>query len=227
LPLAFGLAFGLALDLALGLALARTPAIAAAITLALAACGPPEPPPRTSADAPYVPREAFSSGSAVERYFPLVDGYIYSYATMSESGDMGVLNATAARSSPLAGELRSSASARRFEYTPEGVVSAANGAFILKTPLTPGSTWRGEHGGVTRIDATDLAITVLAGSFAGCVRTVEERGGDRPARYITVFCPDVGVIALEVTSGMTLERAELKSYAPPVRIGPDGLVRTQ
>jgi hypothetical protein len=41
-----------------------------------------------------------------------------------------------------------------------------------------------------------------------------------------VFCPDVGVVALEVVSGMSLERAELKSYAPPVNIGPSGVVTT-
>ncbi len=146
---------------------------------------------------------------------------------MSENGDAGVLVSTVARRSPAYGELRSSTGARRFEYTPAGVVSVTTGAFILKEPLVVGSSWRGEHGGVTRIEGTELVVSVPGGTFKGCVRTVEQRGGDVPARYDTTFCPDVGVVALEVASGMSLERAELKSYAPPVRIGPDGLVRTQ
>jgi hypothetical protein len=202
-----------------------------ALAAALSACGPSEPAPRAAAQPSYgdapIPGAAFTSGTLAERYFPLVDGYVYSYATMSGNGDTGVLVSTAARGSPTHGELRSSAGARRFEYTPQGVVSAATGAFILKEPLVVGSSWRGEHGGVTRIEGVDLMVSVLGGTFKGCVRTIEERGGDVPARYDTTFCPDVGVVALEVASGMSLERAELKSYAPPVRIGPDGLVRTQ
>jgi hypothetical protein len=168
-----------------------------------------------------------TSGTPLERYFPLRDGHIHSYVTMTETGEPGALVATARRTSPTHGELRVSARARRFAYAPEGVVNADNGAFVLKGPLVPGSAWPGEHGGVTRVDGADLVITVAAGTFAGCVRTVEERGGDVPARYTTVFCPDMGVVALEVASGMSLERAELKSYARPVHIGPDGLVTTK
>lgn len=204
-------------------------ALVAALAVALGACGPSEPASRAPAD-PFMAgaeAQAFTSGTPAERFFPLVDGYIYSYATMSGTGDTGVLVSTAARRSPTHGELRSSSGSRRFEYTPEGVVSVATGSFILKEPLAPGSSWRGEHGGVTRIEGADLVVTVLGGTFKGCLRTIEERGGDVPARYDTTFCPDVGVVALEVASGMSLERAELKSYAPPVRIGPDGLVRTQ
>lgn len=202
---------------------------ALASSIALIACTSSDPPPASSAASTFGAgaRTSVSSGTPLERYFPLIDGYIYSYVTMTETGEPGALLLTARRSSPTSGELRVSARARRFAYAPEGVVSADSGAFLLKTPLVTGSSWPGEHGGVTRIDATDLAVTVPAGAFAGCVRTVEERRGDVPARYTTVFCPDIGVVALEVTSGMSLERAELKSYAPPVFIGPDGLVTTK
>ncbi|NUQ75984.1 MAG: hypothetical protein HUU21_20785 [Polyangiaceae bacterium] len=198
------------------------------LVLSLIACGAPSPPLDTQStfeSAASRPPHA-SSGTPLERYFPLVDSHIYSYATMTETGDPGALVLTARRAFPTHGELRASARARRFTYVPEGVVSADSGAFVLKAPLVPGNSWPGEHGGATRIDAVELSVTVPAGSFAGCVRTVEERGGDVPVRYTTVFCPDIGVVVLEVTSGMGLERAELKSYAPPVFIGPDGVVTT-
>jgi hypothetical protein len=167
------------------------------------------------------------SGFPIERFFPIVDGYIYSYETMSEAGDKGVLITRAARVSPRAGELRSGTSARRFSYTEEGVLSDATGAFILKEPLAVGASWRGEHGGVTRITSIDKAAFVPAGRFTGCVETVEERRGDRPVRYATTFCPGVGVVALEAEAGAALERAELKSYAPPVTLGPDGVTLTK
>jgi hypothetical protein len=43
----------------------------------------------------------------------------------------------------------------------------------------------------------------------------------------TTFCPDVGIVLLEAASGAAIERAELKSYGPPVEIGPDGLSVTK
>jgi hypothetical protein len=166
------------------------------------------------------------SGFPIERFFPIVDGHIYSYETMSDAGDKGVLITRAARLGSKAGELRSGTSARRFSYTEQGILSEQAGAFILKEPLAVGASWRGEHGGVTRITSIDKAALVPAGRFTGCVETVEERRGDRPVRYATTFCPGVGVVALEAQAGAALERAELKSYAPPVSLGPDGVTRT-
>lgn len=208
---------------------ARNALTAAVITaLPLGGCGAGEP-SRAPEPTPFEARRAgpdVSSGSPIEAYFPLVDGYIYSYATMNEAGEPGVIIAGVARMSALQGELRFPTGAKRFAYTPEGVISASSGAFVLKEPLAVGATFRGEHGGVTRIAAIDASADVPAGRFTGCVQTIEERLGDRPVRYATTFCPNVGVVVLEATSGLNLERAELKSYAPAVRIGPDGLVRT-
>ncbi len=53
-----------------------------ALAVALIACGPSEPAPRAGAQ-PFHGNEAgqgaaFTSGTLAERYFPLVDGYVYS-----------------------------------------------------------------------------------------------------------------------------------------------------
>ncbi len=61
-----------------------------------------------------------------------------------------------------------------------------------------------------------------AGHYDGCVQTLEERGGDMPRRWATTFCPEVGVVLLEVAAGANYERASLKSYAPPMRMKADG-----
>lgn len=204
-------------------------ALAAAAAAAVSACGPAaEPPPRAAPwSAPGTGMQGASSGTAAERFFPLVDGYIYLYATSDEQGGQGILVARVHRSSATQGELRFPSGAKRFEYTPQGVTIAGGGAFVLREPIAAGTVWIGEHGGQARVAEVGVTVEVPAGRFAGCVRTREERLGDRPVLYVSTFCPDVGLVSLEATGGASYERAELKSYGPPVQIGPDGVERTQ
>lgn len=198
----------------------------AGLALALLGCGGADraaPPPAWNA-APDGQR-GVSSGTLAERYFPLVDGHIYHYATTNEIGEQGLLVARVHRADARHGELRFPSGVKRFEFTAGGVVRSDTGAFVLKEPIVPGTTWIGEHGGRARIAAVDVAIEVPAGRFTGCVQTVEERLGDRPARFVSTLCPEVGVVALEATSAARYEKAELRSYAPPVDMGPDGVRR--
>src|SRR6202012_5498735 len=105
-------------------------------------------------------------------------------------------------------------SSKKFSYTAEGVTieSRIGTSFVLKAPLVPGTTWRGEHGGNVKIIGVDKIADVPAGKFTGCVQTLEERLGDAPVRFATTFCPTVGIVILEAAPGANLERAELKSY---------------
>jgi hypothetical protein len=177
--------------------------------------------------APSEGKRGVSSGSAVERYFPLVDGNLYQYVTTDEQGDQGLLVARVYRVDPQSGELRFPKRSKRFEYVADGLVVHAGPetGYVLKVPLEVGTAWRGEHGGHTVITSLDASLQVAAGRFAGCLQTVEERLGDRPVRYTTTFCPDVGVVEIDAVGGTQLEHAELKSYGPPMSIGPDGLQR--
>jgi hypothetical protein len=77
---------------------------------------------------------------------------------------------------------------------------------------------------VIRVNAV---VEVPAGRYDDCVQTLERRGGDRPLSVATTFCPEVGIVLLEAASGAAMERAELKSYGPPVEIGPDGVQRVK
>ncbi|WP_437957441.1 hypothetical protein WME76_39995 [Sorangium sp. So ce119] len=199
----------------------------AALALALLGCGgaPGAAQPTAWSAAPDG-QEGASSGTQAERYFPLVDGHVYHYVTLSDGGGEGMLVARVHRADARRGELRFPSGVKRFEFTGEGVLRSDTGVFVLKEPIAPGTTWTGEHGGRARITAVDAAVEVPAGRFTGCVQTVEERLGDRPARYVSTFCPDVGVVAIEAESGASHERAELKSYAPPFDMGPDGVRRT-
>lgn len=213
--------------------------LAALAVLSLGACSGAAP---TGADlfiGPPTGVSGVSSNTDVERYFPLVDGTVFSYRTETEDGDSGILVARVHRTDATHGELLYPTGKKRFVYTPDGIrqepsAFAHDGApsfnFVLKGPLQRGTTFRGQNGGRAEIVEIGVVMDVKAGSYQNCLRVVEQRAGDRPARFATTFCPDVGVVAIEASSGMSFERAELVSAAPAVNIndgttvvpGPEG-----
>ena len=156
------------------------------------------------------------SGSSAEQYFPLEEGRIYAYAT-SENGETGMLVAKVHRSDATHGELRLSNATKRFVFTPEGV-AYDGGAFILKAPLDVGATWPGEHGGTAKVVSIDASPKVVAGSYSSCIQTVEEGGRPEGSKYVTTYCPGVGMVLLEVHAAGAEAKAELKSYGAPVKI---------
>ena len=198
------------------------------VALTGCAAASPTPPPVPVEPDPALPQPVqpvVSSGSPIEKLFPLVDRNIYQYVTESDDGD-GLLTVHAARRDKTHGALEMPAGARQFEYDNDGVKLVKHGSqpsYVLKHPIALGESWRGEHGGVVEIVAVDATVEVPAGSFNGCVKTVEQRGGDIPMRVATTFCPDTGIVELEAASGIRSERAVLKSYGPPVDIGLPGV----
>jgi hypothetical protein len=181
-----------------------------AVLLSLVSCGDGKPPAAPVANA------KASSISSVDQYFPLEEGRIYHYVT-TENGETGMLVAKVHRTDAAHGELRLSNATKRFVYTPEGV-AYDGGAFILKGPLDVGATWPGEHGGTTRVATVDAAPTVPAGSYGSCVETIEEGGRPQGSKYVTTYCPGVGMVLLDIAVAGGKARAELKSYGAPVKI---------
>jgi hypothetical protein len=201
---------------------ARTVALAVLGWVA-AACGPSAP---TGADAP-VPAAPVShdSGTSLERFFPLEDSHIYQYAVESDNG-ADTWSVRVKRHDGSSGSLQLPGGTKQFAYARDGIQLTSRPAgpvYVLKAPLSLGNSWRGEFGGNVEIVEVDAAVNVPAGSYAGCVKTVESRGGDRPVRVATTFCPDVGIVLLEAASGAQMERAALTAYGPPVDLGPDGV----
>jgi hypothetical protein len=168
------------------------------------------------AEAPVATPRVAASGSSVEQYFPLEEGRLYNYVT-TENGETGMLVAKVHRTDASHGELRLSNATKRFVYSPAGV-AYDNGLFILKAPLDVGATWPGEHGGTTRVASIDAAPKVAAGSYTSCVQTVEEGGRPPGSKFVTTYCPGVGMVLLEVQAAGGEARAELKSYGAPVKI---------
>lgn len=188
----------------------KRPLLISTFVAVIIGCGDGKPP-----ETPTAPAKPQSNSSA-EVYFPLEEGKIYSYAT-NENGETGMLVAKVHRSDPTHGELRLSNATKRFVFSPEGV-AYDTGVFILKAPVEVGTTWSGEHGGTTKIAAVDAAPKVPAGSYSGCVQTIEEGGRPPGSKYTTTYCPGVGMVLLQVAFAGTESKAELKSYALPMKI---------
>lgn len=186
---------------------------------ALGACG--EASPQTT-QLPPAGGVAATSGLPIERYFPIVHDHLWTYDSLSDDGTQNSFLVRARRMRAEEGELQTPRGSKRFSFTTEGIGLVDKAAFVLKLPLVAGTTWRGEHGGIARIETVGATVAVAAGRFTDCIVTIEERGGDIRATYTTTFCPDVGVVVLDVEGGMQHERAELRSYGPPVSIGPSG-----
>ena len=204
---------------------------ACALALLLAGCGGAKEGAAAAAESPWLTpgngQENAKSGTRAERFFPLLDGMVYTYATINEVGEPGLLVARVHRTDQFHGELRYPSGAKSFSLMPDGVMVNSHGtdSYVLKLPLLATTTWRGEHGGQSKILDTNVSVDTPAGHYDGCVRTLEERMGDRPTRYSTTFCPEVGVVQIEVATGVNYERATLKSYAPPMRMREDGTDR--
>ncbi len=109
---------------------------------------------------------------------------------------------------------------RRLEITPDGV-SIATGGWLLKLPVTVGSSFQGLSGRVTVVDA-DRAVDVPAGHFTHCIET-EEKTSTTTTR--TDFCRGTGITRLvvegQVNGEPRREIAELRFHGPRVDLGPE------
>lgn len=190
--------------------------------LALGACGEASTQTNQTTPTSGGPAIAATSGLPIERYFPIIDNHLWTYDSLSDDSAPSSFLVRARRVRADEGELQTPRGPKRFSFMPEGIGLVDKAAFVLKLPLVEGTTWRGEHGGIARIATVGATVAVTAGRFTDCIVTIEERGGDIRATYTTTFCPDVGIVVLDVEGGMQHERAELRSYGPPVSIGPSG-----
>jgi len=178
-----------------------------ALSLALA-CGSPQPAPETK------PKAATKVG--VTRYLPLEDATVFSYETrVDPDGERGLLVLEVRRRRPELAELVVAGRAQRLNVS-EGAIELVTGGALLREPLTEGATWRGDFGRV-RVTSVARTVTVPAGTFQGCLETVEEMtSAEGTKRTITAFCPDVGITLreteVEQDAQHATERLALKSF---------------
>lgn len=160
----------------------------------------------------------------LEKYFPLTEGTVFAYDTVNEdTGEKGLLVFEVVRPRPGRADLKVGGQVKqRLELRSDGI-SHLEGGYLLKTPLTTGSQWKGRWGTVT-VNAVDRSVETPAGHFVGCIETVEEaQGASGGKRATSVYCPEVGLVSLDAEgendTGYAHERATLRSFGPRVDLG--------
>ena len=176
------------------------------------ACG--GPPPAESPSGPEV--------TGIEQYFPLGDGYVYTYETVDNAkGNQDMLLLRVRRPDPRHAQLQTGSGVRLLQITSEAIRREGSG-FVLRAPLREGATWDGDNGGSTRVEAVGVAVSVPAGNFKDCIRTVEEIGGAGRGRITSVYCKGVGIAEMNVEqwegADHATKRFQLRSYGPPVNL---------
>jgi hypothetical protein len=156
----------------------------------------------------------------VERYMPLKADTVYAFETSIEnSGEKGVLMMHVDRPRANQAVLVVGGKAQRLEIEKQGI-RLSNGGWLLKAPLSVAAQFKGQFGQVV-VRSTDATVDTPAGRFTGCVETIEESTAVQK-RVTTVFCPDIGIVALDaegtIGDDFGRERAVLRSYGPRVDI---------
>jgi len=154
--------------------------------------------------------------TGVERFFPLIEGTIYTYQTVTDRGpDMFMVRVR--RLGPASAQLLTGSNVRSLSIKPDSI-HRAGGGFVLHAPLSKGTSWQGDRGTV-RVIEDNQQVTVPAGAFKGCLLAVEEIGGDARGRISTSFCPEVGIVRMVVEEWQGADQAsqivELRAFGPP------------
>ena len=168
---------------------------------------------------------ALSSGTALERFLPLVGGHFYEYQFETDDGKSGILLIKIERPDERHGSwVLPGKGHNAFEYVADGVLTSGEHgvSYLLQAPLEAGRGWKGGNQSSVEVRRIDATVTVPAGTFEGCVETVESRGGDAPLSVTTAYCPKVGMVQRDMSTGTQHERLSLKSFGPPIDLGPDG-----
>jgi hypothetical protein len=160
---------------------------------------------------------------SVERYMPLRDATVYAYRTRDEgTGEQGILIQEISRPRPNRAEIRVAGRVRMLDIS-TAEVRFSDGGVLLAAPLRRGAVWQGREGQV-EVTAVQMRVEVPAGRYSGCLETRETSNPTGHfATITTVYCPDVGVVRLEVEGStgddILHEVAELMSYGPRVDLG--------
>ncbi|GEM_PF-546032 len=152
----------------------------------------------------------------VHRFLPLKDRTVSTFATLSDLGEEGMLNLEFFRPRAALAEIRIAGNVQRLRIE-ENRIAHATGGVLLEEPIEKNRSFQGSFGKVT-IQKVDQTIKVPAGTFFGCIVTVEESKMP-PKRLESTFCPDVGLTRMVVeTFGGDSQRLEttLKHFGPRV-----------
>ncbi len=154
----------------------------------------------------------------LHQMLPLIDGTVSNFRMVTDLGEEGILVLEIFRPREELAELKIAGRAQRLAVE-ENRISHTTGGILLETPLEEGRSFKGSFGMVT-ITETDQLVEVPAGTYAGCLTTVEE-STTPPKRSTSTYCPGIGLVIMEVESfgeEAGLVRTELSYHGPRVVI---------
>lgn len=157
--------------------------------------------------------------AAVHDYMPLKDRTVSTFEMTTDLGDRGILMLEISRPRPDLAELAIAGRVQRLTVE-EHRISQATGGILLEEPLTVGHSFRGSFGTVV-IQAIDQLVKLPAGTFTGCLTTVEE-STQPPKRATSTYCPGIGLVQMKVESfgseGPGMVETHLTHHGPRVEI---------
>lgn len=188
----------------------RAAHLVCALTLTLPACGGAEGPAPAAPSAPTEPVTA-------RHLLPLEHDTVFSYETLTDAGETGLMVLQIRRPRPDLAELDVAGRVQRLDVDETSVMHSAGG-YLLKDPIRVGASFPGAFGAVTVVEM-DKSVQLPAGSFERCVVTREE--ASQPfKRADSTYCPGVGLVSLvvEASGDADVLRVEtrLKSHGPRV-----------
>ena len=152
--------------------------------------------------------------SDVDRFLPLRDGVVYEYDTRSAFGRPGTMTIQIENADATHVEMAFGGRQESLVMSAKGA-RFADGGYLLKSPLSLDNSWDGRYG-VVHVVERDVEITVPAGHFVGCIRTEENNRSQTAMTTLSVYCPQVGLVLLDVKSKTTRETAVLRRFGPRV-----------
>ena len=155
-----------------------------------------------------------------ERYFPLIDGHIYQYASRGQDGREGFMVLNVARDHNRA-TLTAGSTVQRLQIRPDGIYNES-GYYVLKLPLDVGAQWVGQSGTVEVVRKNETLDTD-AGRFTQCLVTREAIQGTVEVRTTeSTYCPGVGLVRLNVESkraaAVEQETVTLQYHGAPIDV---------
>lgn len=155
------------------------------------------------------------------RLMPLAEGNVWTYDAYDQDGNgptiAGIQVTALSETEFVVSSLFAQDSRETYQVRPEGIYLPDSGAWLLRAPVTVGQRWPTRNERQAEVVNTNVRIETPRGTFEGCVQ-VNEDGGEMEIHVETVYCTDIGAVAMasSMTSDMTgmtvTQRAELREY---------------
>ncbi|MCA9581132.1 MAG: hypothetical protein KC416_05015 [Myxococcales bacterium] len=133
--------------------------------------------------------------------FPMTLGTVWSYDVDAGEAAPVLAISRVTRAEQGRVEITSGSAIHPYEIRDEGIWRPGSETWLLRDPLSVGSTWPSQAGLSARVEAVAISMETALGPAEGCVR-VEEKDADNVRSIRTTYCPDLGPVLVESTMNL-------------------------